>query len=267
VLLYYDVNVTRTVDLNADAGEAFGHWRVADEDALFPQLSSVNLACGFHAGDPLTMQQAVKRAKHFGVAVGAHPGFPDLVGFGRRDLAASPEEIYADVLYQLGALAAFLRAEGMTLHHVKAHGALYFKMMREPETARAVAEAVATFGAAFDAAPPLVVLAGEGGQTMQIQAAALGLRVVTEAFPDRAYLSDGRLAPRTVEGALLSDPDSVAERAVMMATGTPLDALDGGSVVLEADTLCLHGDHPQAAQNAQAVRRALAEAGIDVCAF
>ncbi len=266
VLLYYDLNVTRTVDLNADAGEAFGHWRVADEDALFPQLSSVNLACGFHAGDPLTMQQAVRRAKHFGVAVGAHPGFPDLVGFGRRDLAASPEEIYADVLYQLGALAAFLRAEGMTLHHVKAHGALYFKMMRDLETARAVAEAVATFGAAFDAALPLVVLAGEGGQTMQTQA-AVGLRVVTEAFPDRAYLRDGRLAPRTVEGALLKGPGRIAERAVKMATGAPLDALDGGSVVLEANTLCLHGDHPQAAQNALAVRRALAAAEIAVGAF
>lgn len=254
---------SKTVDLNADAGEAFGHWRVADEDALFPSLTSVNLACGFHAGDPLTMQRSVWRAKRFGVAVGAHPGFPDLVGFGRRDLAASPGETCADVLYQLGALAAFLRAEGMTLHHVKAHGALYFKMMREPETARAVAAAVAT----FDAALPLVVLAGAGGQVMQTQAAALGLRVVTEAFPDRAYLRDGRLAPRTAAGALLSDSDRIAERAVKMATGAPLDALDGGSVVLGADTLCLHGDHPQAVRNAQTVRRALAEAEIAVRAF
>ena len=257
------MNVTRAVDLNADAGEAFGHWRVADEDALFPSLTSTNLACGFHAGDPLTMQRSVWRAKRFGVAVGAHPGFPDLVGFGRRDLAASPEEVRADVLYQLGALAAFLRAEGMTMHHVKAHGALYFKMMREPETARAVAEAVAT----FDAGLPLVVLAGAGGAVMQTEAAATGLRVVTEAFPDRAYLKDGRLAPRTVEGALLSDPERIAERAVEMATGAQLAALDGGSVVLAADTLCLHGDHPQAAQTAQAVRRALAEAEIAVRAF
>ena len=261
------MNVTRTVDLNADAGEAFGHWRVADEGVLFLHLTSVNLACGFHAGDPLTMQRSARLAKHAGVAVGAHPGFPDLVGFGRRDLAASPEEVYADVLYQLGALVAFLQAEGLTMHHVKAHGALYFKMMREPETARAVAEAVATFNAAFDAALPLVVLAGAGGQIMRDQAAALGLRVVTEAFPDRAYLANGRLAPRTLEGSLLNDSEKIAERAVKMATGQPLAALDGGSVVLGADTLCLHGDHPEAAQNAEAVRRALAEAEIDVCAF
>ena len=262
-MLYDDVNVTRTVDLNADAGEAFGHWRVADEGALFPYLTSVNLACGFHAGDPLTMQRSVRLAKRSGVQVGAHPGFPDLVGFGRRDLAASPEEVYTDVLYQLGALAAFLGAEGLPMHHVKAHGALYFKMMREPETARAVAEAVAT----FDATLPLVVLAGAGGQVMQEQASALGLRVVTEAFPDRAYLADGRLAPRTLEGAVLDDPDTIAERAVKMATGAPLSALDGGRVVLEADTLCLHGDHPRAAQNAEAVRRALAEAAVKVRAF
>lgn len=255
--------VTRTVDLNADAGEAFGHWRVADEEALFPHLSTVNLACGFHAGDPLTMRRSVGRAKRFGVQVGAHPGFPDLVGFGRRDLAASPEEVYVDVLYQLGALAAFLRAEGMTMHHVKAHGALYFKMMLEPKTARAVAEAVA----AFDAALPLVVLAGAGGQVMQKQAAALGLTVVTEAFPDRAYLANGQLAPRTLKGSLLDDPEEIAERAVKMATRGPLRALGGGSVVVEAATLCLHGDQPGAATNAEAVRRALAEAKIDVCAF
>ena len=140
-----------TIDLNADAGEAFGRWQVADEEALFTHLTSVNLACGFHAGDPLTMRRAVERAKRFSVRVGAHPGFPDLVGFGRRDLAASPEEVYTDVLYQLGALAAFLGAEGMKMHHVKAHGALYIKMMRDEETAKAVAEAVAAFDAALTA--------------------------------------------------------------------------------------------------------------------
>ena len=252
-----------TIDLNADAGEAFGRWQVADEEALFAHLTSLNLACGFHAGDPLTMRRAVERAKRFGVKVGAHPGFPDLVGFGRRDLTASPEEVYADVLYQLGALAAFLDAEGMNMHHVKAHGALYVKMMQDEETAKAVAEAVA----AFDLSLPLVVLAGSGGEVMRSQASALGLTTVSEAFPDRGYLANGQLAPRGLEGAILDDPEYVAERAVKMATGQPFRALDGSELGVEADTLCLHGDHPHAAENALAVRRVLAEAGVEVRAF
>ena len=252
-----------TIDLNADAGEAFGRWQVADEEALFAHLTSVNLACGFHAGDPLTMRRAVERAKRFGVKVGAHPGFPDLVGFGRRDLAASAEEVYTDVLYQLGALMAFLGAEGMKMHHVKAHGALYIKMMRDEATAKAVAEAVAS----FDPSLPLVVLAGSGGEVMRTQASTLGLTTVGEAFPDRGYLANGQLAPRGLEGAILDDPERVAERAVKMATGQPFSVLDGGELGVEADTLCLHGDHPHAAENALAVRRALAEAGIEVRAF
>ena len=252
-----------SIDLNADAGEAFGRWQVADEEALFTHLTSVNLACGFHAGDPLTMRRAVERAKRFGVRVGAHPGFPDLVGFGRRDLAASPEEVYTDVLYQLGALAAFLGAEGMKMHHVKAHGALYIKMMRDEETAKAVAEAVA----AFDAALPLVILAGSGGEVMRTQASALGLSTINEAFPDRGYLANGQLAPRTLEGAILDNPERVAERAVKMATGQPLGTLNSGEITIKADTLCLHGDHPYAAENAVRVRRALAEAGVEVRAF
>ena len=252
-----------TIDLNADAGEAFGRWQVTDEEALFPHLTSLNLACGFHAGDPLTMRRAAGRAKRFGVKVGAHPGFPDLVGFGRRDLAASPEEVYADVLYQLGALAAFLGAEGMKMHHVKAHGALYIKMMQDEATAKAVAQAVA----AFDAALPLVILAGSGGEVAHTQASTLGLTTVTEAFPDRGYLANGQLAPRGSKGAILDDPERVAGRAVKMAIGQPFITLDGGELGVEADTLCLHGDHPYAAENALAVRRALAEAGVEVRAF
>ena len=252
-----------TIDLNADAGEAFGHWRVSDDDAPFPLVTSVNLACGFHAGDPLTMQRAVNLAKHFGVQVGAHPSFPDLSGFGRRDLAASPAEVYADVLYQLGALGAFLGAEGLKMHHVKAHGALYLKMMRDDGAAGAVAGAVA----AFDPALPLVVLAGSGGGVMRAQAAALGLTLVAEAFPDRAYLENGQLAPRTSGGAVISEPERVAERAVKMATGRPFTALGGGELTLSAETLCLHDDHPHAAANAAAVRCALAAAGVTVRAF
>ena len=254
---------TPTIDLNADAGESFGRWRVADEASLFPHLTSVNLACGFHAGDPLNMQVAVELAKANGVAVGAHPGFSDKVGFGRRDLAASVEEVRSDVLYQLGALHAFLRHADMPMHHVKAHGALYLKMMTDADTAGAIAEAVAV----FDPDLPLVVLAGAGGELMKKTGEDFGLRTVAEAFPDRAYLANGQLAPRRLEGAVLDDSAHIAERAVALATGQALPALDGGEVTVKAETLCLHGDNPNAPQTAAAVRQALQRAGVSVEAF
>lgn len=249
-----------TIDLNADAGESYGAWTMGRDEALFALVSSVNLACGFHAGDPSTIRRALELAQQRGVAVGAHPSYPDLVGFGRRALAASPDEVYADVLYQLGALAALAKAEGLTLHHVKAHGALYLAMMRDEATANAVARAVA----AFEAGLSLVVLAGPGGAAARRAAARAGVRTVAEAFPDRGYLADGHLAPRGVAGALLHDPGQVAERALRMAQGEPLAAMDGQEVRLDADTLCLHGDHPEALENARAVRAALESAGIEI---
>lgn len=248
------------IDLNADAGESFGPWPLGQDEALFPLVSSVNLACGFHAGDPLTMRRAIGLAKRHGVAVGAHPGYPDLVGFGRRALAASFEEVFADVLYQLGALEAFLRAEGLELRHVKPHGALYLTMMRDETTARAVAAAIA----AFDARLPVVVLAGPGGETMRRVAEEAGLSMLSEAFPDRGYLADGRLAGREVPDAVLHDPQAIAERARRMALGEAFAALDGGEVRVRADTLCLHGDHPAAVTNAKTVRNALEAAGVAV---
>lgn len=251
------------IDLNADAGESFGHWRVANEEALFPHLTSVNLACGFHAGDPITMQASVALAKRLSVAVGAHPGFMDKAGFGRRDMAASTKELFADTLYQLGALQAFLNVEGMSMHHVKAHGALYFKMMRDLDSALAVSEAVK----AFNPDLPMVLLAGSGGELMQKAAQETSLRAVAEAFPDRAYLANGQLAPRQMQGAVLNEPELIAERAVAMATGESLEALDGGTVQLQADTLCLHGDNSNSALTAQAVRQALATANVSVQAF
>ena len=251
------------IDLNADAGESFGKWKVANEEALFPHLTSVNLACGFHAGDPLTMQTAIALAKSLNVEVGAHPGFMDKAGFGRRDLAASSKELFTDTLYQLGALQAFLSAEDMTMHHVKAHGALSFQMMNKLETARAVSEAVAT----FDADLPLVLFAGSGGELMQKAADEVGLRTVTEAFPDRAYLANGKLSPRSMEGSVLNEPELIAERAVIMATGQAFEAIDGGTVQFQAETLCLHGDNSNSAITAKAVRQALADAGVSVQAF
>ncbi len=188
-----------TVDLNADAGESYGAFAYGHDREIFPLVTSVNLACGFHGGSPNRILEAVRLAKAHGVAVGAHPGFPDLVGFGRRDMALSPEEVFADVLYQIGALSAFLKAEGLPLHHVKPHGALYLKACRDRETAEAIALAVK----AFDPGLPLVVLPGT---VYEEEARRAGLRVVLEAFPERAYLRNGQLAPRSMPGSWITDP-------------------------------------------------------------
>ncbi|GAA5335877.1 MULTISPECIES: LamB/YcsF family protein [Thermus] len=248
------------VDLNADAGESYGVYTYGHDRELFPLVTSVNLACGFHGGSPNRMREAVALAKAHGVAVGAHPGFPDLVGFGRRDMALSPEEVYADVLYQTGALYAFLRAEGLPLHHVKPHGALYLKACRDRETARAIAEAVK----AFDPGLPLVVLPGT---VYEEEARRAGLRVVLEAFPERAYLKNGQLAPRSLPGSWITDPKEAARRAVRMVLEGKVEALDGGEVSVRADTLCIHGDNPNAPQVARAVREALEAEGVAVRAF
>lgn len=253
----------RSIDLNADAGESFGIWGLGNDAELLPQLSSVNLACGFHAGDPLTMRRGVASALGHGVAVGAHPGFRDLEGFGRRELAASPDDVYADVLYQVGALSAFMRPSGRALHHVKPHGALYLKMLVHRPTAEAVVRAVRD----FDPDLPLVGLAGPGGEAFVQVAAEGGLRVVLEAFPDRGYTDDGRLAPRTEPGALVTDPDEIAARALMMARDGAVETLSGRRLGLRAETLCLHGDAPHAPAAARAVRRAFKTAGIAVRAF
>ena len=250
----------KTIDLNADAGESFGRWQLGHDEALFPLLTSVNLATGFHAGDPRVMLRSIRLAKKHGVAVGAHPGFPDLVGFGRRGMAITPEEAYTDVLYQIGAISAFLRVEGLPLHHVKPHGALYLRMLRDEGLAQAVAQAVKD----YDPNLPLVLL---GGTPMEEAARAVGARYVREAFPDRAYLSDGRLAPRSMEGALIRDPKRAAERAVAMVLEGEIEALDGGRVRVQAETLCVHGDNPEAVEIARAVRAALESAGVTLRPF
>jgi 5-oxoprolinase (ATP-hydrolysing) subunit A len=250
----------RTIDINADAGESFGPWPMGSDAELFPYLSSVNLACGFHAGDPLIMRSSVALAARHGLAIGAHPGFRDLAGFGRRDLAVTPDEIAADVIYQIGALDAFVRPLGLTLHHVKPHGALYLRMCRDEAIARAVAEAVKS----YEAGLPLVVL---HGTVMQRAAVEAGLRVAVEAFPDRAYMPDGGLAPRSRPDAVIHDPAQVAERGVAMVLEGRVVAVDGTSVPVAPETLCLHGDNPAAAENARALRQALEAAGVTVRAF
>ncbi|MEJ5337035.1 MAG: 5-oxoprolinase subunit PxpA [Thermus sp.] len=248
------------VDLNADAGESYGAFLYGHDREVFPHITSANLACGFHGGSPTRILEALRLAKAHGVQVGAHPGFPDLVGFGRREMALSPEEVYADVLYQIGALSALLKAEGLSLHHVKPHGALYLKACRDRETARAIAEAVR----AFDPALPLVVLPGT---VYEEEARALGLRVVLEAFPERAYLKNGQLAPRSMPGSWITDPQEAARRAVRMVLEGRVEALDGGEVEVRAETLCIHGDNPNAPLVVRAVREALLAHGVEIRAF
>ena len=252
-----------TIDLNADAGESYGRWRVVAEDELFVFLSSVNLACGFHAGDPLGLSGSIELAVRNGVEIGAHPGFPDRVGFGRRDLSVSTAELEADVVYQLGAVAGLASVAGRQLHHVKAHGALYHQMATNERVAEAFARAVV----AFQPGLPVVVLAGPGGELMRAAVERAGAIAVTEAFPDRAYLSSGLLAPRSMDGALITDASEIARRAVALATTGEVAAVDGGVVRVEAQTLCLHGDGPSAVEAARTVRASLEHAGVAVRAF
>lgn len=245
------------IDLNADVGESFGAWQIGEDAELIPRLSSVNVACGFHGGDPVTIRRTVRLALDHGVAVGAHPGFPDLAGFGRRAMAMAPDELEAAVLYQVAALDGIVRAEGGRLVHVKAHGALYHHVAADERAARAFARAVA----ALD--PRLHVVGPPGGLVLDA-ARELGLGTLVEGFADRVYEPDGRLRSRTLPGSLHDDPDAAAAQAVSIARNGRATAVDGSLVAVPADTLCIHGDTPGAPAIASAVRRALAAAGIDV---
>jgi UPF0271 protein len=249
------------IDLNVDAGESYGAWRMSDDAALFAAVSSANLACGFHAGDPLTIRRSLRLALDAGVAVGAHPGLPDLSGFGRRPMALSPDEIYADTLYQLGAMAAFVKAADAPLHHMKPHGALNTAVA---DASDANAEAIVQATRDFDPALPVIAIAGS---RLHRAAERLGQPVVAEGFPDRAYAPDGSLARRGTEGAIVHDPDLAARRAVRMATQGTVEALDGTVVELAPGTLCIHGDNPGSVATAKAIRAALEAEGIAIVAF
>lgn len=250
----------RTIDLNCDVGEGFGAWPPPPDEQLLPLVSSANVACGFHASDPRLMRRTVRLAKQHGVAVGAHPSFPDLVGFGRRMLAASPEEIEDDVVYQIGALLGFCRAEGIPLVHVKPHGALYNAAAKDPAVARAIVAAVRT----VDASLWLTCLAGSA---LAREGRAAGLRCAEEAFADRGYARDGTLLPRGQPGALLTDPEAIGERVARLATEGVLRAADGTELEIDAATVCIHGDTPGAVEVARAVRARLDRDGIVVRSF
>jgi UPF0271 protein len=246
-----------SIDLNCDLGESFGRYTLGEDAAMLDIVSSANVACGMHAGDPPVMQRTVALAAAKGVAVGAHPGYPDLQGFGRRAMALTDEALTAYLLYQIGALAAFTRAQGVRLTHVKPHGALYNTAAQDP----AVATAVATAVAAFDGDLVVVTLPGAA---LARAARAEGLRVAREGFADRAYTEAGALVPRGEPGAVIHDPAEAAARAVRMVTQGEVEAITGSVIPMPIETLCVHGDTPGAAQIAAQLRAALEAAGVDV---
>jgi UPF0271 protein len=248
------------VDLNSDLGEGYGEWRMADDEAMLGIVTSANVACGFHAGDPATMRRVTQSAVERGVAIGAHVSYLDLRGFGRRHVVVSAEELTADILYQIGALAAMARACGAALSYVKPHGALYNEMAVDDELADTVTTAIALCRSSL----PLLVQPGSAGERA---AHRIGLPSFREGFADRAYEPDGRLVARNQPGAVLTNPEEVAVRAVEMAQQKTVTAIDGSSIALEVDSICVHGDTPGAVAIAARVRQALHEAGVAVDSF
>jgi UPF0271 protein len=248
------------VDLNADVGESFGRWRLGDDEALLELVTSANVACGFHAGDPATLRATCAAAAGAGVVVGAQVSYRDLAGFGRRFVDVAPDDLTADVLYQLGALEAMCRVAGTSVRYVKPHGALHAAVVEHEGQARAVVEAVA----AYDARLPVL---GLPGSALLAAADRAGLPAVSEAFADRAYTARGTLVPRGLPGAVLDDPDEVAERVVRLVTDGFLTAVDGSLVALHADSVCVHGDSPGAVAMARAVRERLDAAGVPLAPF
>ena len=250
----------RSIDLNSDMGEAFGAYRMGPDAELLQLVTSANVACGFHAGDPRTMEATVAGATAAGVAVGAHVSYPDLVGFGRRHMKVGADELVTDVLYQVGALEAFCRRHGTAVRYVKAHGALYNDLVDDEVLAAALAEAVLAYGSG------LSVLTMPGSLSVEVFENA-GVPVVREAFADRAYTPAGRLVPRKEPGAVITDPTVVGERGRRLALGEPIEDRDGGVLRVQADSICVHSDTPGSVGLASALRASFKSAGVQVRAF
>ena len=246
-----------TVDLNCDMGESFGAWSMGNDADVMPLVSSINVACGFHAGDPSVMRHTVAAAVSHGVSIGAHPGLPDLAGFGRRDMAISPQEAYDSTVYQVGALTAVAHTVGARLHHVKPHGALYNMAAGKPALADAIARAVRDVN-------PSLVLMGLSGSALIAAGRSVGIATTSEVFADRNYRADGTLVPRTAPHALITDPALAAARVVDMVLHRRVATVDGTTIALEPDSICIHGDAPGAAQFAAQIRTALYTAGVEV---
>lgn len=251
---------TATIDLNADLGEGFGAWPATADAELFPLISSASVACGFHAGDPGRMRESAALAARHSVIVGAHPGYPDLLGFGRRELGATPREVADYVAYQVGAMIACAGAAGARVRYVKPHGALYNRGVRDPDIARAIADGIR-------AADPGLAFLGLAGSPLLAAARDAGLRGVSEAFLDRGYQRDGSLVPRGSPGALLEDPEAAASRAVCLVREGTVDAADGTVLRVQAESLCVHGDGARAVAVLRAVRARLGAEGITVAPF
>jgi UPF0271 protein len=250
------------IDLNSDVGESFGNYKLGLDEEVIPLISSANIACGFHAGDPTVMRHTIAIAKKNGVAIGAHPGFPDLIGFGRRNLDASLGEIRDYVTYQIGALQAFTTAAGMRLQHVKPHGALYNMAVKDPAIWDAVAEAIA----AVNSRLILYVLAGMDRENLKAIGVKHGLRIAYEFFGDRAYNPDGSLVSRKEPGAVIHDGDIVAEKIVKMVKEGRVVCIDGSEIDMAADTICVHGDNPAALSLVQKIRATLRASGVEISA-
>lgn len=245
------------IDLNCDLGESFGAYRIGRDEELLPLVSSANIACGFHASDPGTMRKTVRLALERGVAVGAHPGLPDLAGFGRRRMDITPQEAYDMTVYQIGALQAFVRSEGGRMRHVKPHGALYNMAAHSAELAEAIAEA------AYRVDPELILF-GLSGSELVRAGERIGLRTAHEAFADRSYRQDGSLAPRSSPDALIRDPEQAAERIVRMVKEGLVASLEGGDVPVLAHTVCIHGDGEEAVSFAVRIRERLLREGVGI---
>ena len=245
------------VDLNCDLGESFGNYKCGMDEEVLPYISSANVACGFHASDPLVMERTVQKARENQVCVGAHPGFPDLVGFGRRNMQVSFAEAKAMVKYQIGALEAFLRAEGMKLQHVKPHGAMYNMAAKDPELARAICQGI------YEVDPALVLL-GQPGSQMLKEARKLGLKVANEVFADRAYEEDGTLVARSKAGSMITDEEEAVARVIKMIKEGKVTAITGKEIEVQADSVCVHGDGPKALAFVKKIHKALEEEGIQI---
>lgn len=249
-----------TMDLNSDVGESFGRWTLGDDQAMFRSVTSANVACGFHAGDPSVIRSTCRKAAEAGVVIGAHVGYRDLAGFGRRFLDIDPNELAGDVVYQIGALQALAATEGARVKYVKPHGGLYNAIVRHTAQARAVVDAVKSVD------PGLPIMGLPGSEVLRLAEAA-GLRAVPEAFADRAYTPEGTLVSRSLPGSVLEDPAQVAEHVLRMATESAVRAVDGSILKIRAESICVHGDSPGAVAMAAAVKSALSGAGVTLAAF
>jgi 5-oxoprolinase (ATP-hydrolysing) subunit A len=236
----------QSIDLNCDMGESFGPWKMGQDELLMDYVSSVNIACGFHAGDPRTMRLTVEAAIKKNVAIGAHPGYPDIQGFGRREIKMSPSEVYETVLYQIGALSAFATAAGSKLSHVKPHGALYNSAAKDSILAEAIASAVRDAG-------DHLTLIGLSGSKLIDEGKKKGLKTLNEVFGDRTYQEDGSLTPRTVAGSLIEDPNTAAAQSLQMVSRKTVTSTSGKEIPVQADTICIHGDGKHALDFARAI--------------